>query len=216
LLASISHDLRTPLASMQAAVEALQDGLAPDPAAYLRGLSHDLDYLRRLVDDLFLLARLDAGRLELSPTEVDLAELADEAVEAVAPVAASHSVRVRVEGPGRVGVVADPAAMGRVFRNLLSNAVRHSPRDGEVKVQLSLNGSTVEALVADQGTGFEENPPARAFERFARSDASRSRDSGGNGLGLAIAKGIVEAHGGSIAIESGPGGRVRFTIPHQA
>lgn len=213
ILSAIGHDLRTPLGSMQAAVEALQDGVAPDPPAYLRGLSHDLDYLRHLVDDLFLLARIDAGRLELSHTGVDLAELADEAVEAVTPAAARKKVRLKVESPGHVGVNGDPAALGRVFRNLLANAVRHSPEAGVVTVILVANETHAETTVVDQGAGFPEDLKGRAFDRFARADDSRNRQSGGTGLGLAIAKGIVEAHGGTIAIADGAGGRVRFTVP---
>jgi two-component system sensor histidine kinase BaeS len=213
LLSSVGHDLRTPLGSMQAAVEALQDGVAPDPAAYLRGLSNDLEHLRHLVDDLFLLSRIEAGRLELTPTTVDLAELADEAREAVSPAAARRRVRLVVEAPGHVGVVADPAALGRVFRNLLANAVRHSPETGEVKIVVTRNGTMADVAVLDQGEGFPERLKERAFERFVRADDSRNRESGGTGLGLAIAKGIVEAHGGIIAIENGPGGHVRFTMP---
>ena len=213
LISAIGHDLRTPLGSMQAAVEALQDGVAPDPAAYLRGSSHDLEYLRHLVDDLVLLTRIDAGRLDLSPTGVDLAELADEAVEAVTPAAASRKVRLRVEAPGHIGVEGDPAALSRVFRNLLANAIRHSPESGEVKIVLTRNGSHAETTVADQGSGFPDHLRTRAFDRFVRDDDSRSRESGGTGLGLAIAKGIVEAHGGTIIIEDGPGGRVRFSVP---
>jgi two-component system, OmpR family, sensor histidine kinase BaeS len=213
LLTSIGHDLRTPLASMQAAVEALQDGVAPDPAAYLRGVSRDLDHLTHLVDDLFLLSKIDAGRLDLSPAKVDLAELADEAAEAVAPVAARRRIRVLVSAPGRIGVTGDPAALGRVFRNLLTNALRHSPDEGEVRVELTRGESQVKTVVIDQGEGFAEGIRARAFERFARADDSRNRESGGTGLGLAIARAIVEAHGGTIAIEDGPGGRVRFALP---
>lgn len=213
LTASISHDLRTPLASMQAAVEALQDGLAPDPPGYLRGLSHDIDYLRRLVDDLFLMSRIDAGSYHLEVSQVDLAELADEAVEAVAPTAATRGVRLEVATPGRVGISADPAALGRVFRNLLANAVRHSPEGGRVRIELSRAGNQVSALVSDEGAGFSPEVRARAFERFVRADHSRNRDTGGAGLGLAIAKGIVEAHGGTIEILDAGGGQVRFTIP---
>jgi two-component system sensor histidine kinase BaeS len=213
LLTSIGHDLRTPLASMQAAVEALQDGVAPDPAGYLRGISLDLEHLTHLVDDLFLLSRIDAGRLDLSPTEVDLAELADEAAEAVAPVAARRRIRVLVQAPGRIGVTGDPAALGRVFRNLLTNALRHSPEEGEVRVELTRSGSHVKTVVIDQGDGFSDAIRQRAFERFVRADDSRNRESGGTGLGLAIARAIVEAHGGTIAVEDGPGGRVRFALP---
>lgn len=213
LLTSIGHDLRTPLSSMQAAVEALHDGVAPDPAAYLRGISLDLDHLTHLVDDLFLLSRIDAGRLDLAPAEIDLAELADEAAEAVAPVAARRRIRVLVSTPGRIGVIGDPAALGRVFRNLLANALRHSPDEGEVRVELTRGDSQVKTVVIDQGEGFPDGIRARAFERFARADDSRNRESGGTGLGLAIARAIVEAHGGTIAIEDGPGGRVRFALP---
>jgi signal transduction histidine kinase len=213
LLSAIGHDLRTPLSSMQAAVEALQDGVAPDPPAYLRGLSRDLGHLSHLVDDLFLLARIEAGRLELSMMRIDLSELADEAVEALAPVAARKRVKLQVQSPGRVGVSGDPAALGRVFRNLLTNAVRHSPEAGEVTIRLDRNGNRVEAAVVDEGAGFPESIRGRAFERFVRADDSRSRESGGSGLGLAIAKGIVEAHGGEISIDHGPGGRVRFSVP---
>ena len=213
LLASIGHDLRTPLASMQAAVEALQDEVAPDPTAYLRGISLDLEHLTHLVDDLFLLSRIDAGRLDLAPAEVDLAELADEAAEAVAPVAAQRRIRVLVSTPGRMGVMADSAALGRVFRNLLTNALRHSPDEGEVRVELTRGESQIKTVVIDQGEGFSDGIRSRAFERFARADDSRNRESGGTGLGLAIARAIVEAHGGTIAIEDGPGGRVRFALP---
>jgi two-component system sensor histidine kinase BaeS len=213
LLTAVGHDLRTPLGSMQAAIEALQDGVAPDPAGYLRGLSHDLEHLRHLVDDLFLLSRIEAGRLELTTTTVDLAELADEAKEALAPAAARRLVRLAVEAPGHVGVVGDPAALGRVFRNLLANAVRHSPEQGEVKIVLTRDGTVAGVSVVDEGEGFPDRLKESAFERFVRADDSRNRESGGTGLGLAIAKGIVEAHRGIIAIEDGPGGHVRFTVP---
>lgn len=213
LLSAVGHDLRTPLGSMQAAVEALQDGVAPDPPAYLRGIALDLEHLRHLVDDLFLLARIDAGRLELSPVGVDLAELADEAVEAVTPVAARRNVELKVEAPGHVGVRGDPAALGRVFRNLLANAVRHSPESGQVRVVIDRNGSAAVTTVADDGPGFPTEIGDRAFERFVRADDSRSRESGGAGLGLAISKSIIEAHGGAISIQAGPGGRVSFTVP---
>lgn len=213
LLSAIGHDLRTPLGSMQAAVEALQDEVAPDPSAYLRGISYDLEHLTHLVDDLFLLTRIDTGRLDLLTTGIDLAELADEAVEAVTPAAAGRNVRLRVEGPGHIGVRGDPAALSRVFRNLLANAIRHSPESGEVRIVLTQNGSHAETAVIDQGAGFPEHLRLGAFERFVRADDSRSRESGGSGLGLAIAKGIVEAHGGTISIEDGPGGRVRFSVP---
>lgn len=213
LLIAIGHDLRTPLASMQAAVEALQDGIVDDPPAFLRGLGHDLDYLRHLVDDLFLLSRLDAGRLEVSPIALDLSELADEAVEAIEPIAVKRGVKLSVQSPGRLGVIGDPAALSRVFRNLLDNAVRHSPDLGEVRIELTGSNSRVHTIVTDQGGGFNEGIKNRVFDRFFRADEARNRASGGTGLGLAITRAIVEAHGGWIAIEDGPGGRVAFELP---
>jgi two-component system sensor histidine kinase BaeS len=213
LLSAIGHDLRTPMGSMQAAVEALQDGVAPDPPAYLRGLGNDLEHLRHLVDDLFLLARIDAGRLELSPIGVDLSELADEAVEAVTPSAAKRSIAVKVESPGHVAVHGDPAALGRVFRNLLANAIRHSPASGEVRVVVGVDGDQAVTTVIDQGPGFPEDGREKLLEAFARADDSRSRESGGSGLGLAIARSIVEAHGGEMSLGAGPGGDVRFSVP---
>jgi signal transduction histidine kinase len=213
LLSAISHDLRTPMGSMQAAVEALQDGVAPDPQAYLRGLALDLEHLRHLVDDLFLLARIESGRLDLSPVDVDMAELADEAVEAVNPVAALRRVGLAVDSPGQVAVQGDPAALGRVLRNLLANAIRHSPESGEVRLLVERNGSDAITTVVDEGPGFPSEMGNSVFDRFVRADDSRNRESGGTGLGLAIAKSIVEAHGGNITIEPGPGGRVRFSVP---
>ena len=213
LLSAISHDLRTPMGSMQAAVEALQDGVAPDPQAYLRGLVLDLEHLRHLVDDLFLLARIESGRLDLSPVDVDMAELADEAVEAVNPVAALRRVGLAVDSPGQVAVQGDPAALGRVLRNLLANAIRHSPESGEVRLLVERNGSDAITTVVDEGPGFPSEMGNSVFDRFVRADDSRNRESGGTGLGLAIAKSIVEAHGGNITIEPGPGGRVRFSVP---
>jgi two-component system sensor histidine kinase BaeS len=213
LLSAIGHDLRTPMGSMQAAVEALQDGVAPDPPAYLRGLGNDLEHLRHLVDDLFLLARIDAGRLELSPIGVDLSELADEAVEAVTPSANKRSIAVRVESPGHVAVRGDPAALGRVFRNLLTNAIRHSPDSGEVRVLVDVDGDQAITSVLDQGPGFPEEAGEKLFEPFARADDSRNRESGGSGLGLAIARSLVEAHGGQMSLGAGPGGDIRFSVP---
>jgi two-component system, OmpR family, sensor histidine kinase BaeS len=161
----------------------------------------------------FLLARIESGRLELSPVDVDIAELADEAVEAVTPMAAVRRVALAVDAPGHIAVQGDPAALGRVLRNLLSNAIRHSPESGEVRLVLSRNGAEAITTVVDEGPGFPTEMGNSVFERFVRADDSRNRVSGGAGLGLAIAKGIVEAHGGTITIEPGPGGQVRFSVP---
>ncbi len=211
LLAAVGHDLRTPLTSLQAAVEALQDGLAPDPERYLRSMSRDLEMLRGLVEDVFLLARIEAG-LELEPVPVDVAELADGVVETVQPVAGKRGVEVRLEAGGPVVVHGDPRSLSRVIRNLLDNAVRHAPEGSGVVVEVS-GGAEATVRVSDQGEGFPAEFAALAFDSFTRADRARSRAGGGAGLGLAIARGLVEAHGGRVWIEHGDGGRVAFAVP---
>jgi signal transduction histidine kinase len=212
LLAAIGHDLRTPLSALQAAVEALEDGLADDRPRYLRSMSRDITHLRALVDDLFLLARIEAGDLEVGHDAVDLAELADETVEAMTPVATSRSVELRLEASGHVQVHGRSQALGRAMRNLVDNAIRHAPADGHVVVRVD-NGAGAVVEILDDGPGFDPDLLSTAFDRFSRADPSRNRDTGGAGLGLAIAKGVIEAHGGTIWAEAGPGGRVGFRLP---
>jgi signal transduction histidine kinase len=212
LLAAIGHDLRTPLSALQAAVEALQDGVASDASRYLRSMSHDIAHLRALVDDLFLLARIEAGELAVDHQRVDLTELADETLEAMAPMATGRDVALRLETTGRVPVVGGPEALGRVMRNLVDNAIRHAPAHSDIVVRLS-NGAGATVEVIDEGPGFDPALVAIAFESFTRAEPSRSRDTGGAGLGLCIAKGVIEAHGGEIWVRAGPGGRVAFRLP---
>jgi signal transduction histidine kinase len=212
LLAAIGHDLRTPLSALQAAVEALQDGLATDSARYLRSMSHDIAHLRALVDDLFLLARIEAGELNVDHQAVDLAEVADETLEAMTPVATSRDVELRLEAAGRVPVRGGPEALGRVMRNLVDNAIRHAPKRSDVVVRV-FNGDSATVEVIDDGPGFDPAVIAAAFDSFSRADLSRNRDTGGAGLGLAIAKGVIEAHGGEIWANAGPGGHVTFRLP---
>ncbi len=212
LLSSISHDLRTPLAALRAALEAITDGVAPDPDRYLRSMRGDVEALTSMVDDLFLLTRMDAGRLDLASEVIDLAELADEAVESLAPVAARRQIELDVRACHRLAVNGNPAALGRVVRNLVDNAIRHAPEHSTVTVAVAEeDGPTVR--VVDEGPGFPAEFAESAFERFTRADVSRGRATGGSGLGLAIARGLVEAHGGRIWIEDPPGGRVAFSLP---
>jgi signal transduction histidine kinase len=212
MLSSVGHDLRTPLAALRVAVEALADGIAPDPDRYLRSMRRDVEALSALVDDFFLLARIESGRLELYPVSVDLTEIADEAVEALTPVAAACGVTLALAATTRVRVHGNPTALGRVIRNLIDNAVRHAPAGSEVRVEVNAEGKP-SVTVVDEGPGFSAEFSDEAFERFTRADASRNRNTGGAGLGLAIARGLVEAHGGRIWIEGPPGGRVAFELP---
>jgi signal transduction histidine kinase len=212
MLSSVGHDLRTPLAALRVAVDALVDGVAPDPERYLQSMRRDVDAVGALVDDLFLLARIEGGRLDLHPVAVDLTEIADEAVEALAPAAAAQGVTLTLEASARVHARGNPTALGRVVRNLVDNAIRHAPSGSVVQVAVAADGCP-SVRVVDEGPGFPPDFGDEAFERFSRADASRNRATGGAGLGLAIAKGLIEAHGGRIWIEAPPGGRVAFELP---
>jgi signal transduction histidine kinase len=212
MLSSVGHDLRTPLAALRVAVDALADGVAPDPDRYVRSMRRDVEALAALVDDFFLLARIESGRLDLHPVPVDLTEVADEAVEALAPAAAATGVTLALDASTRVRVHGNPTALGRVVRNLIDNAIRHAPSGSVVRVAVASNGRP-SVRVVDEGPGFPPDFGDEAFARFTRADASRNRATGGAGLGLAIARGLVEAHGGRIWIEAPPGGRVAFELP---
>lgn len=211
-MASVGHDLRTPLASLRATIEAAQDGVVEIDERALAGMHRDVTHLSRLVEDLFLFARTEAGTVDLHRESMDLAELADETVEVFGPIAALRSVSLHTSSTSPLEVNADPWALGRVLRNLVDNAVRHTPAGGAVRVLVGPVDGRPSVTVEDDGPGFSAEIEAVAFERFSRGDAARSRDGGGAGLGLAIARGLVEAHGGHISIESGPGGRVRVRL----
>ncbi|SNR74817.1 Signal transduction histidine kinase [Haloechinothrix alba] len=213
LLASVGHDLRTPLASLRAAVEAIQDGVAAEPDRYLRAMAADVELLRSMVDDLFMLTRLEAGDMRLDRMALDLPEIAEGAVEGVAPLAARSDVTVELAAVDSVRTTGDPQAIDRVLRNLLDNAVRHSPEAGVVRVSVTAEDSQGVLTVADSGPGFTADLAERAFDMFERGDSARERSSGGAGLGLAIARELVEAHGGSIRIEPGQGATVVVRLP---
>jgi two-component system sensor histidine kinase BaeS len=215
LVAWASHDLRTPLASLRAMVEALEDGLAT-PDEYLPAVRAQTEILSRLVDDLFELALIDARVLTLELREVALGELVSSCLDALAADARACEVRLaaRFEPPGPAVSVA-PDKVQRVLLNLLSNAVRHSRPQGAVAVVVQEDTDHVVVAVEDDGDGLTADAPQRMFERFWRADDSRTGASGGSGLGLAIAQGLVEAHGGRIWAENraGGGARVAFTLP---
>jgi two-component system, OmpR family, sensor histidine kinase BaeS len=220
LIASVGHDLRTPIAAIKAATEAIQDGVAPDPARYMAAIRRDVDHLGRLTDDLFMLAQLDAGRFEAGRDLVDVVELGDEAVEALLPAAAMRGVDLSLEtdlAHARAGFVRGTAHdLGRVLRNLVDNAIRHAPTPGHVRLVVSTDGAHVVLRVLDDGPGFPAEFISRAVEPFARADDSRDRARGGAGLGLAIAKGLTDAHGGELRIAQGPGGDVAVYLPAAA
>ena len=210
---ALGHDLRTPLASLRVVVEAFQDGLIDDPHPYLASMERDVAALSSLVEDLFLLSRLDAGVVELTQDVVDVTEIADEAIDILEPIASSRGVTVRLHATDRVVARGSVEALGRVMRNLIDNAVRHAPAGSEVSVEVSGGAQGATVRVLDEGVGFDAAFVPVAFDSFTREDPARGRDTGGAGLGLAIAKGFVVALDGRIWAEPGPGGRVCFEMP---
>ena len=215
LVAWASHDLRTPLASMQAMIEAMEDGLA-EPADYLPTLRGQVRTLTLLVDDLFELARIDAGALTLELQRLPVSGLVDSAVRLLKPEAAARRVDLVAHSDGETTAAVAPEKIERVLFNLVTNALRHTPSDGSVAVNVARRDEDVLVSVEDTGTGLEPEALGRMFERFWRADRARSQ--AGKGLGLAIARGLVEAHGGRIWAENREqgGARVSFTLPAPA
>jgi signal transduction histidine kinase len=221
-VAWVSHDLRTPLSALRAMIDAMAEGVVKDPETverYLHQCQTELDRMRDMIDDLFQLAQLDAGHMQMTIETCSLADLISDTLGSATPKAAAKHVKVS----GWVDPSVDPVRLapreiGRVLRNLLDNALRHTPEGGEIKLTAGLEEGLVSVSVTDTGEGISAEDLPRVFERFYRGEASRSRDgfdSGGAGLGLAIARGFVEAHGGRIWAESraGEGTRVSFSLP---
>jgi len=203
LIAAVSHDLRTPLATIRAMVESLQDGVVTDRETverYLGTIQNEVSYLSRLIDDLFELSQIDSGLLELHLEPAHVADLVSDTLEALSPHAGLRKLTLLGEvDEGIPPVVMDTARMQRVLYNLVQNAVSHTPADGTVTIRAVSAGETVELSVIDTGEGIEAEDFPRIFERFYRGGSkARPRNDGGSGLGLSIAKGIVELHGGRI------------------
>ncbi len=219
LLAWVGHDLQTPLASIRAILEALEDGVVEDQETikrYLNTAQRDVRSLSALIDDLFQMAQLNAGGFQLERANSSLADLVSDTLESFAELAARQSIKLA----GSVDPQVDPVDMdtrriGRVLNNLIGNAIRHTPTDGEIKVTARRTNRGVEVSVADSGEGIRPEDLPHIFDGFYRGEKSRSRATGGAGLGLAISRGIVQAHGGDIHVESqaGQGSRFTFHIP---
>lgn len=221
LIGSISHDLRTPLASIQAMVESINDGVVTDKetiARYLTAVEGEVESLSQLINDLFELTQLDAGVLDLNLETSSLSDLISDTLESMSAQANSSDKKLSLTGSiddQLPNVVMDPRRMQRVLYNLLQNAVRYTPLEGSIQVLARDAGSEVQVEVTDTGGGIETEELPKIFNRFYRTEQSRSRDSGGTGLGLSIAKGIVEAHGGRLWVESvlGQGSTFGFALP---
>jgi signal transduction histidine kinase len=222
LVAWISHDLRTPLAGIRAMAEALADGVVSeraDVSRYAGQIGTETRRLSGMVDDLFELSRITAGALQLTMSAVPLQDIVADALVAQVPVAERKRVRVQANANAWPIVIGSDPELARVVRNLVSNAIRHTPPDGTVAVQVGVDGGEAVLAVDDSCGGIPESELSRVFEVAFRGTAARTPSVGrdevvGAGLGLAIAKGLVEAHRGRIGAHNhGPGCRFEVRLP---
>ena len=202
LVSWVSHDLRTPLAGIRAMTEALEDGMADDPSRYHRQIRAEVDRMVRMVDDLFELSRIHAGVLTMAREPVALRDVVSEAIAGADPVARARSIRLGGRVEEGIEVVADADGLSRVMRNLIMNAIRHTPADGVVEIRARAVDDGVELSVSDECGGLSEEDMHRVFDVAWRGAPARTPDDSGAGLGLAIVKGIVEAHRGAVRVEN--------------
>jgi len=218
LVAWVSHDLRTPLAGLRAMAEALEDQVVVDPrevSQYHSQIRREVDRLTAMIDDLFELSRIHAGALRLSRRMVGLEDLVAEVVASAEPVARSKGVRLTGAAVRGMPVFIDTAEMGRALRNLVTNAIRHTPSDGVVDVLAEMQGGMACVSVSDACGGIPPEDLPRVFDVAFRGESARTPGpQGGAGLGLSIARGIVEAHSGQIAVRNaGPGCQFLIRLP---
>ena len=216
LLADTAHDLRTPIAVMQSHLEAMLDGVFPMTPENLAAIHEETLHLGRLVEDVRLLSLAETGQLPLEKKPIDLQEVTDQVVSAFAPLAEADGLVLESDLHPVPIITADNARLHQVLANLISNAMRFAPlgtgQPPTVSVALRSAGDQVLITISDNGPGLTAEQQARVFDRFWRSDSARDRQGGNSGLGLAISKSIVEAHGGTISVDATPGDGAAFTI----
>ncbi|HEY1820095.1 MAG TPA: HAMP domain-containing sensor histidine kinase [Trebonia sp.] len=218
LVAWDSHDLRTPLAGLRAMAEALEDQVVTDPrevGRYHSQIRVETDRLAGMIDDLFQLSKIHAGALRLSPRLVGLEDLIAEVAASTEPVARAKGVRLTGGAASGMAVLIDPAEFGRAVRNLVSNAIRHTPPTGTIEMLAMIDSGLACVSVSDQCGGIPPGDLPRVFDVAFRGESARTPDpSGGAGLGLSIARGIVEAHSGQITVHNtGPGCQFLISLP---
>jgi len=219
-IADVTHELRTPLTVIKGTVETLEDGALDDLAGrgkLLNSMNQETNRLIKLVNDLLVLTRSDAGALSLDIQTFDLGELVQTRCEVMEPLAIQKAVQFIQENPTcfQSLVIGDPNRTAQVLDNLLNNALRYAPQDSKIVISLENAGGQIQCSVSDSGPGISREHLPLIFERFYRVDKSRNRESGGTGLGLAIARSLIEAQDGSIRVQSktGEGTKITFTLP---
>ena len=215
LVADVAHELRTPLSNIRGYLEGIRDGVVTANPDTLDSMHEEVLLLTRLIEDLQELALAESGQMNLYLQPCDLVELTRKAVAGAQPNAESKGITLTLDIADEAPVNADPERIGQVLRNLLANATNYTDTGGTVKVALHRSDGHVQVRVEDTGAGIAEADLPYVFERFYRVDKSRSRSTGGVGLGLTIAKRLIEAHGGRMAVESavGKGSTFSFTLP---
>lgn len=216
MVADVAHELRTPLSNLSGYLEAIRDDIIKPDASTVASLSEEVDLLTRLVDDLRELALSDAGELKLMRQTEDISQLIQQSIKAIQVKADNKKIQISVNIPSSLPLVnIDYHRISQVLRNLLANAITHTPAEGRIMVSAIPDGKYVKVSVTDNGEGIPPEEITNMFERFYRVDKSRARAGGGSGLGLTIAKRLVEAHGGTISVQSdfGKGSCFSFTLP---
>ncbi len=215
MVADVAHELRTPLSNLRGYMEAIKDGLVEPDATTIDTMHEEVGVLTRLIEDLQELALAESGQLALDFQPCDLADLSRREVAAHLPTAEEAGVAIALDLAESAPLYGDPGRLGQAIRNLLTNAVNYTPSGGTVTVSVSTSGDDVEVRVTDTGPGIPDDQIPQVFERFYRVDRSRSRATGGTGLGLTIARRLVEAHGGRITLDSrvGEGASFSITLP---
>ncbi|MBO9348320.1 ATP-binding protein [Chloroflexus sp. MS-CIW-1] len=217
LLADVTHELRTPLATIGGYMEGLVDGVVSANPATFNLILRETRRLQRLIEDLELLSRVEAGQLPVVARAIDLRSVLEAQIAQFEPLFSSNQVTLSLDAPEQLPQVwADPDRVAQVLINILANAYRYTPAGGQVTVQVSTDDQEVRVAVIDSGIGIAAEHLPHLFERFYRVDKSRARNSGGSGIGLAIARHLIYAQGGEIWAESdgiGKGARFIFTLP---
>ena len=207
-----SHELRTPLTTIRGFAELYRQGAARDVEMLMSRIESESRRMGLLVEDLLLLARLDAQR-PLERHRVDLLSLASDAVHDAQSIAPTRRITLKVlDGPGTPEVLGDDARLRQVLGNLVANALQHTPDTAGITVRVGTHGDNAVLEVCDDGPGMSQEDAHRVFERFYRADSSRARASGGTGLGLSIVDSLVFAHGGTVWVTTNPGQGCRFTV----
>lgn len=211
-MSDVSHELRTPLAVLRGELDAVEDGIRPLTLGAVASLQAEVATLGKLVDDLYELSLSDLGALNYRMAQVDVAALLRSALDGFGPRFAAQRIEVALDAPAAAICLADPDRLRQLFVNLFENTLRYTDAGGRCMVQLKIAGRALRIDFSDSAPGVPDDKLALIFERFYRADPSRSRASGGAGLGLAISRNIVEAHQGSIAAAPSPLGGLRLTV----